>query len=65
MLINSNYVSFFKRTFVTPTDFCLSHGPRHHNIQSELHAERGGTSSSFFNFSRSFDFSHNLEIKNL
>lgn len=59
MLINSNYVLLFKRTIVTPIDFCLSRFPQHQHVQSELYAERGGTNSSYFDF----DFSHNLEIR--
>lgn len=62
MLVNSNYVSLFKRTVVNLTDFCFSHIPQHQHIQSELHAECGGINSSFFfDFSQSFD---DLEIEN-
>lgn len=58
MLINSKFVTFFKRTVVTPTDFCLSNFPQHQHVQSNLLAKHGGTNSSYFDF----NFSHDLKI---
>lgn len=57
ILINCNYVTFFKRAIVSRTDFYLSHFSWHQHVHSELHADCGGISNSCF------DFSHDLEIE--
>lgn len=57
MLINSNYVTFFKRT-CHPNWFCLFHRLQSQDMQLELHAECDGTSSSYFKFPQ------DLEIEN-
>ena len=50
ILINSNYISFFKRTAVTLTDLCLSLFPQYQHVQSELHAELRFKEEAYYEF---------------